>query len=305
MVLNSTSCGSGDAPRWQVIGLIAIVVGLSVLTLGASDERLRDDKFNRRDLSSRALEVSQTKIDLCRACNTVDDVIVWLLYEHSRLTRAVKGEACFDTYRAGRKTINALVTLRLHQKEAANSDAPFLLTELRKRLLTSIYVTEISTASFLGRLPRLAHRYSSIDPPLDLRDECLLLEGPELATAVDVLNSAEFWSSGRIYHTTWLRAWLPFAQLREEILDLALGRHEKGAILDRAKAIQRRDDEAWSDLPPFMRESIQDSLQNRLPLLELLHRMVLQQDHRSNELLLQRVLMRKTGATSEKLVRVA
>lgn len=300
------SHGIRDAPRWQLIGLIATAVGLCIVCLRESDGFLTDRNISRRDLLGTALEVSQASIDFSRDCNAIDDLLVWLLYEHTRLTRAVKGETCFDTYRSGGETIDALTTMGLCQNGSSSSSTPFFLAELRKRLLTRIYVAEISTAAFLGRPMRLSHRYMSIDPPLDLRDEQLLLEGPELAAELAGLDANGFSNTGRLYHTTWLRAWLPFAQLREDILDLTLARHERGSLSSLAKVIQERSEDTWRGLPLFMRESMKTSMDNRaLPPLEILQRMVLQQDYRSNELLLQRLLIRKTGTSSEKLIHTA
>lgn len=59
-------------------------------------------------------------------------------------------------------------------------------------------------------------------------------------------------------------------------------------------------------LPPFIRQTPDEIAEvGMLRPVEVLYRTVLRQDWLSNELLLQRVLIRKTGSSSEKLISTA
>lgn len=297
---------SGDNLRWQVIGLIAVVVGLCAVTLSPSDKFLASNGIVGSKLIKQMMEVSHACIDICRDCDAMDDLFVWLSHEHARFVRAVKGEGSHDAYRAGGEANDALVTMGLHQSTSSHDEIPFFLSELRKRLVVGVYAMEISTAVFLGRPARLSHLFCNINPPLDLRDDQITLEGIELEAALENLNLDGFNKGKHFYRTTWLRVWLPFEQLREEILNLALGRQEREDVLRQSQSIQQRSSEKWAMLPPFIRQTPDEGAKvGMLRPVEVLYRTVFRQDWLSNELLLQRVLIRKTGSSSEKLISTA
>lgn len=118
---------------------------------------------------------------------------------------------------------------------------------------------------------------------------------------------------------------------REDVLDLALGHYTRDEVLARAKVIQEKHDAHWSSLPPFLSKRSTEPFDftdpNMAKPLHALQIMVLRNGRRSNELLLQRgkhipilktaratnhtdtrnpaVLIRKTGATPEKLIATA
>ncbi|KAH7152978.1 hypothetical protein EDB81DRAFT_439686 [Dactylonectria macrodidyma] len=300
------SRGTGENLRWQVIGLVAVVAGLCAACLSPSDVLFVNNKVIVSDFVNKMAEVSRACIAICRSCNAMDDLFVWLLYEHTRLVRAVSGEGSHDAYRAGGETNDALITMGLHQNTLVNDEVPFFLSELRKRLVVGIYAMEISTAVFLGRPTRLSHQYCSISPPLDLADEQLTLEGTDLEASLECLDLDGFNKGKRLSRTTWLKVWLPFDQLREEVLNLALGQYTRDKVLRQADGIQQRSVEQWGRLPSFLRKTQDELAEARmLKPVEVLFRTVLRQDYLSNELLLQRVLIQKTGASSAKLIGIA
>jgi hypothetical protein len=200
---------------------------------------------------------------------------------------------------------NAVVAKGLHQEIQPDARTPFFLAQFRKRAFLQAYGVDLSIASFLGRPPRLSYRYCIIDLPLDLGNHEILLEGSRLQTALDSLDEYGWNRQGKMSRTTWLRAWLCFAPRREDILDLSLGSYTKEEVLRRAKEIQRLSDEQWLKLPKWLelaRE--QPPTVQKLPL-DTLHNHVIRQGYLANELLLQRVLIRKAGADIEKLIETA
>lgn len=120
---------------------------------------------------------------------------------------------------------------------------------------------------------------------------------------------------------------------REDVIDLALGHYTRDEVLARAKIIQEKHDAHWESLPPFLSKRSREMFDFTDPALakplHALQIMVLRNGRRANELLLQRgkhiptylvdlprdpiiltpktpaVLIRKTGATPEKLIATA
>jgi hypothetical protein len=138
-----------------------------------------------------------------------------------------------------------------------------------------------------------------------LTDHEVVLEGAQLQAALDSLDEHGWNRQGKITRTTWMRAWLSFAPRREDILDLCLGSYSKEEVLRRAKEIQELSDEQWLKLPSWL-ELVrqQPSIVQKSPL-DTLYNNVIRQGYLANELLLHRVLIRKTGADTWKLIETA
>lgn len=96
---------------------------------------------------------------------------------------------------------------------------------------------------------------------------------------------------------------------REDVLDLALRHHTRDEVLARAKAIQEKQDADWSYLPAFLARSLAEPLDladwQKLKPLDALYIVLICNGRRANEILLQRVLIRKAGATSGRLITIA
>lgn len=96
---------------------------------------------------------------------------------------------------------------------------------------------------------------------------------------------------------------------REDVVDLALQHYTRDEILARAKAIQEKTDADWAGLPAFLARPFVEPMDFAdWKQLKPLHALLVV-SHRNgrlaNELLLQRVLIRKTGATPDKLITIA
>ncbi|KAI5919053.1 hypothetical protein F4810DRAFT_689413 [Camillea tinctor] len=293
---------TGHVIRWEVIGLIASTVGQCVGTMEASDQFLKEHKVDRATLGRQMHEISSACLAFCRECEVLDDLYLWLLLENVGLTDTIKGQGSYAMYRESGELVNAVVAVGLHQDiRSGKPGMPMFIEEMRKRILVQTYSADISISSFLGRPPRLSYRYCNLDPPLDISERQLLLNKREIVSS---LNANGFNTSGNITRATWMRAWLGFAPRREDVLDLSLGQYTREEIIHRAEVIQEKSDEYWASLPPFLRKIRDGNTDEGTPLQTLFQTIILQ-GFRANELLLQRVLIRKAGASSDKLVHTA
>lgn len=181
---------------------------------------------------------------------------------------------------------------------------PFFLVEHRKRLLLGAYAVDKELATFLGRPPRISWRHIDVDPPLDITYNELLAE-PEIRDAAIAQLDQDGWNTkGMVSKTTFVRAMYKMGQVRELVLELSLNsRHEdlERKILD----ITSLATEIRSQLPPRLRTvgynndlTPWESETNLMTLcfhLECLY----------NELIMQRILIKRTGHESQKLRSIA
>ncbi|KAI1138345.1 hypothetical protein F5Y05DRAFT_36594 [Hypoxylon sp. FL0543] len=297
---------TGPNLRWEVVGLIAALAGQCASTPEPSNRYSRTHKFTHPSFPRQMLEISEACLSFCRECDALGDLFAWLLMENYCLTAKIKGETSHASYTQSGEIVTAVIAMGLHQGVKTEDGLPFFLSEIRKRLFAQTYSAEIGISTFLGRPPRLSHRYCSFQPPLDLPVSELVLQGDELALALASLDDKGFNTAGRIHRVTWMKTWLGFAPQREDILDLAIGHYTREEILLRAKDIERKNEEHLEGLPSFIKK-IRDGpmeAEGRTPT-EIMFMIVIRQAFRSNDLLLQRVLIRKAGASSEKLIHTA
>lgn len=145
-----------------------------------------------------------------------------------------------------------MVLMGLHQEKKVNSSTSFFVCQLRTRIFQEVYGRDKSMATFLGRPPRLSYRYCVLQLPLDLSDDQLMLEGPELEEVLSTLEDG--WNtSGHLHRATWRRVWALNARIREDILEIALGTNDT-LITERANQIFSEIEGLKANIPViFMR----------------------------------------------------
>jgi hypothetical protein len=96
-----------------------------------------------------------------------------------------------------------------------------------------------------------------------------------------------------------------FAPRREDVLDLSLGSYSKDEIVQRAAKIHELSEKEWANLPQFLSDCRHQPSVSKYSPIDTLYRNVIRQGYLANELLLQRVLVRKTGAGTGRLIEIA
>ena len=87
----------------------------------------------------------------------------------------------------------------------------------------SAFAGDKQLATFIGRPPALSRRHCTCRLPLDLSDSELMSTGDELAGYIAKLDVNGWNRSNKAYPVTYQRAWMLMSQIRDEILELALG----------------------------------------------------------------------------------
>lgn len=188
--------GSGPNLRWETLGLIALSVGSCILEMPPDDQLYTEHKVSRACLLGQIKEISEKCLAFCRACEVLDDMFIWLLFDYSCFIMSTKGIRAYATYRSTGEVTSAVVAMGLHQGIKANDKVPFFLAEMRKYTLLMAYYQEVSIATVLGRPLRLSSRYCILEAPLDLTDQQIVSTGPELAAALANLDEDGYNKSG-------------------------------------------------------------------------------------------------------------
>jgi hypothetical protein len=258
--------------------------------------------------TANLLRVSETCIEFCHQAGSCGDLYVCLAYEHSRLVRALMGCTSFRTYNSLGDSVSAVLALGLHKRSKAqepSAEAPVFLQEIRRRLFLSIYAAEISMALFVGRPPRISSRYCDFEAPLALTDDQLALSASLLSAAtLDIRGGSQ--SVKPLHQILRLQAWARIGPHREEVLDLALGKHDTAYLVERAIAIEQKMRDDWLSMPERIRSPFSDADRRRnLGIVEAIWTTILKIDYMATDLALQRVLLQKTRSGAARLVSVA
>ena len=271
---------SGRNLRWEVVGVILSLVGLIAVNLSNWDsifDSIREKYIDRATFAERMRKASEFCLCFCYESEVLNDIYVCFMYEDLILVECVKGDTrkshfrCSNTssycltctdYAAWQRTgevCDAIVALGLHQGSRPDAETPFFLAEMRKRMFISAYGHDKVVATFLGRPPRLSHRYCKMDMPLDLSDDQLCLDGADLDNVLSSLDANGWNTNGHLYRTTWLRVWFQHCRIREDILEIALGSGDED-ISFQAEQVRLKLDHLHNTYPAFMRVPPEDVL---------------------------------------------
>ncbi|KAK8040854.1 hypothetical protein PG994_013861 [Apiospora phragmitis] len=293
---------TGANVRWDVIGLMACYVATAAAAGDSSKRLLAEYQITREAVMSSMVDIAANCLTFCRECEILDDTFLWLAAEYYGFISFVKGDISSTVYRAGAELCSTFLAMGLHQDIRANAKVPPFLAQLRKQVRMVTYSTEISVSAFLGRPPRLSYRYINLDTGYDFTNAEILAEESEFAANVSKLLEGGFNSDGRAGAITFWKVWIPFAILREQILELALGNLCSG----RADEIQQKAKEQWADVPAAYARCRDEELHVGAKKTGLtLYGHIIRQSTQANEFLLQRVRFQKAGASAEGLIKVA
>lgn len=232
--------------------------GLHAIELSNWDtifETIRDRYVDRATFAERMRKAAEFCLCFCYESEVLNDLYIAFMYTNLVLVECMKGDARYAAWQRTGELCDALVAMGLHQIRSS-PETPFFLAELRKKIFCSSYSRDKVTATFLGRPPRLSYRYCKMVSrtwlmasdsrslyhqvmPLDLSDEQIFMEGADLQEALNTLDSQGWNQTGNLNRATWTRVWFQHCQVREDILELALG-PETEDISHRAKQIWQK-----------------------------------------------------------------
>ncbi|KAB8258839.1 hypothetical protein BDV32DRAFT_150929 [Aspergillus pseudonomiae] len=238
--------------RWEFVGLIFALAGLGasiscpspLFSLNGKDE-ISPDAF-----AMEMAAASHACIEICRQYDNVNDLVVWLQYTYFVLGSNIDGETNHHIYAQFGDLVSCIHAMGLHRPHPPDSSVPFFLSQTRKRVFTASYRTDKNLATFLGRPPRLSYHYCDVELPLDLDDHSLILDHLSLDKAVRQLTS-DGWGgfSGGLRPATVIRLRYMIARLREQVMELSLGRGFVGSRESELQMTYQECKRLWDRVP--------------------------------------------------------
>ena len=81
---------------------------------------------------------------------------------------------------SGKLNICPLIAMGLHKEPQDPTEVPFFLPKCRMKVFATDHRSHKSLCTCLGRLPRIPRLYYDVKIPLDISNETVMLDGPEL-----------------------------------------------------------------------------------------------------------------------------
>ncbi|KAI1931403.1 hypothetical protein LOZ65_001211 [Ophidiomyces ophidiicola] len=255
---------TGENLRWEFIGLIFALAGLGVVNslthTGDKSLRFADGEIEiDESFSTQMVVASNNAIEMCRQHDKVNDLTIWLEYNHCVLISMVLDETSHLVYRCFGDLISDMFSLGYHREQPPGQGIPLFLSQTRKRIFTAAYRSDKNLATFLGRPPRIQSLYCDAGPPLDLDDNSLILQGDALTAALQNLDE-DGWNrdatrDNRIRSATVIRVRFIISLQREKVLELSLGRKPSNFIEVLYKTYQECQD-LWASIPHDFRYDV-------------------------------------------------
>lgn len=214
---------SGRNMRWEGMGILFTYWALAAL----ADQPHRPDLLRDADKRTAPMtllykEAADICIELCRGCKP-NSLLLYLVYKAAILESMIAGDAAPSFWRRHGENIALLTYLGLH---ALHDDKPYVPTaakEVRRRLVSQLFVIDKVAASFSGRPPLLSRKYMLTPLPLDLSDETLMSDPETISKAVEALDEHGWNRKGERYASTIVRARTKLARVKDEVMEVALG----------------------------------------------------------------------------------
>ncbi|PYI11757.1 hypothetical protein BO78DRAFT_302657 [Aspergillus sclerotiicarbonarius CBS 121057] len=277
---------TGQNLRWEFIALIFATSGIGVMIRypGHHVVELAGEKMTVEMFMKEMVLAGNACIEISKQFGNVNDLILWARYMHAHLTMEVLGDTSERLYSLFGDLISNIYTIGLHHQPSR--DVPFFLAETRKRMLAVAHRTDKNLATLMGRPPRLPHQYCDADPPLDLSDEDLFLDGPSINAVLASLDDQGWHREARFMPATIMRMRHGLSILREQVLELSLGKSASD-YGDRLVKTYDLYQDVWNRIPS--RFQYDPTCWSSCDVMESLARILIRLDYQFSVLHLQRI----------------
>ncbi|PVH96263.1 hypothetical protein DM02DRAFT_617345 [Periconia macrospinosa] len=301
---------TGENLRWEVVGLVVTLIALVCASLTDGDPIFCSDDdapIDREATLIRAQNASQMCIDFCDDFGVLTDLYLWLLYENTGVYCALRTKGSYQNLKKSATLITALLFCNLHEEIKVDEKTPFFITEVRKRLFSAVYLSDKVGAIYTGRPPRLTRQFCRLQTPLDISDAQLMSDVQDPERIAMGLDENGWNRRGAIHLSTFQRLFVSVAMITEEIVEISMDiEMPPDEIARRAADITERAIERFESLPDFLRlhrdRPFQDPKRSPIELLFLAY---IEMNAHYHQYLLQRVLIKRLGADSAKLLEIA
>ncbi len=117
----------------------------------------------------------------------------------------------------------ALYATGMHCEGEDNDGEPLFLREARRRMYASVYRSDKTLAIFFGRPPMASWRYSSRKQMLDLSDDVIASDDPNIPNlAISKLDGFGWNTDGHIHRASFIRLRCQHSVIKERLLEQSL-----------------------------------------------------------------------------------
>ncbi|KAL6907260.1 N-terminal binuclear Zn cluster-containing/DNA binding domain-containing protein [Trichoderma evansii] len=278
---------TGPNLRWETIGLIFGFIYF------LSDDFMRyDNDLVRKQWSQISRVCLGLCIDLSRRFASANSLLAQLYMRRSIKESIHTGDASYSSWGTGAESVALATFLGLHAESNSPSYEPSLASESRRLLFAQVFVAEKHAVLFTGRPPRLSHRYAFTPLPLDLRDEDLLQGGEAIKEAVNALDKNGWNTSGKVYAATFTRARYILSLLRDELVEIGIGKATQKVANALLHDVKERQIEAVKEFPSGLDYDPSDLAHPDANINVLFARILLQLEQLQNLFLIERLLLK-------------
>ncbi|KAK1246073.1 hypothetical protein MKX07_005142 [Trichoderma sp. CBMAI-0711] len=278
---------TGPNLRWESLGFV-----FSFNDLVFPDHGGLDSKSALKEW----VEISRVCLGLCmdlsRRFASANGLLAQLSHRRATLESIHAGDASYSTWRCTAEAVALVTFLGMHAESNSPSYEPTLASESRRRLFAQLFVGEKDGVLFTGRPPRLSHRYAFTPLPLDLRDEDLLAGGEALERAVAGLDENGWNTGGKIYSATVTRARCIVAMIRDELVEIGIGKPRQKVASTLLRDLKERQLEAVKEFPSSLAYNPSEILDPDSNVNLIFARLLLQLEQLQNLFFVERLLLK-------------
>ncbi|KAL7919118.1 N-terminal binuclear Zn cluster-containing/DNA binding domain-containing protein [Trichoderma austrokoningii] len=291
---------TGPNLRWESIGLI-----FSFIYFLPEDHNAVDYDAGGKQWSQISRVCLGLCIDLSRRFASANSLLAQLYMRRSTKESIYTGDASYSSWGTGAESVALATFLGLHAESNSPSYEPSLASESRRLLFAQMFVGEKHAVLFTGRPPRLSHRYAFTPLPLDLRDEDLLRGGDAIKEAVRNLDKNGWNTSGKVYAATFTRARYILSLLRDELIEIGIGKATQKVAIALLRDVKERQIEAVKEFPSGLDYNPSDLAHPDANITVLFARILLQLEQLQNLFLIERLLSKHGEVNKSSLLPVS
>ncbi|KAM0451209.1 hypothetical protein ACHAPV_010055 [Trichoderma viride] len=280
---------TGPNLRWESVGLI-----FSFIYFLPEDHNMFDYMYDAggKQWSQISRVCLGLCIDLSRRFASANSLLAQLYMRRSTKESIYTGDASYSSWGSGAESVALATFLGLHAESNSPSYEPSLASEHRRLLFAQMFVGEKHAVLFTGRPPRLSHRYAFTPLPLDIRDEDLLEGGDAIKEAVKSLDKNGWNTCGKVYAATFTRARYILSLLRDELIEIGIGKATQKVASALLRDVNERQIEAIKEFPSGLDYHPSDLAHPDPNINVLFARIILQLEQLQNLFLIERLLLK-------------
>lgn len=254
---------TGPKSRWDVLGTLIIAIGFVALSLPSTDPFLCEilpRGMLVKDYGVSLLEVADACLMLCDELDVQSNLLsLLLMYKCTCFQAVVGGDISSSLWKRMGSLTAATTAFGLHKPSTAEKPYSLLFIELQKRIFSSALGMSCELATFHGRPPGLTRHYLSNNLPLDGSEEEIMADDED--SLREKLCPDGWNKAGKIYPATLGRAFMTSHLIREEILEICLGRKlPPGELSRRVQEVREKIDSQFATFPDQLKTPLSKQL---------------------------------------------